>query len=232
MTSSTAADRDDDGPMRPDRVAEQADGRPEVGPVGHRVERPVEGGEEAHVEDFRTTSRPSTTPKATASTDRARGGESQGQGDERQVPRRDAHERDRASARLSWFGDDQGANQHEQHRRARWPTLRGDGHRRAGCGAVRDRGGRRDSHAPRGRTTRRAARARPTSAGDDHDGGQDVRRRDREHDALDRRDDLAPVARRQRRAQPRQQPAGRDERVARRADREHPRGRPSARRRR
>ena len=56
-----------------------------------------------------------------------------------------------------------------------------------------------------------------------HEAGQNVRRRERQHDALGRRDDLAPVARRQRPAQPRQQPAGRDERVARRADREHPR---------
>ena len=52
---------------------------------------------------------------------------------------------------------------------------------------------------------------------------QDVRGRDRQHDPLRRGDDLAPVARRQRLAHPRQQPPGREERVARRADREHPR---------
>ena len=51
---------------------------------------------------------------------------------------------------------------------------------------------------------------------------QDVRRRDRQHDALRRRDGLAPVAPRQRRAHPRERPPGREERVARRADREHP----------
>ena len=41
--------------------------------------------------------------------------------------------------------------------------------------------------------------------------------------ALRRRDDLAPAARRQRRAHPRQQPLAGDEQVARRPDREHPR---------
>ena len=51
---------------------------------------------------------------------------------------------------------------------------------------------------------------------------QDVCRGDRQHDPLRRRDDLAPVARRQLLAHPRQQPPGREERVARRADREHP----------
>ena len=43
-----------------------------------------------------------------------------------------------------------------------------------------------------------------------------------QHHALGGRDDLAPVARRQRTTQPRQQPAGGDERVARGADGEHP----------
>ena len=52
---------------------------------------------------------------------------------------------------------------------------------------------------------------------------QDVRGRDRQHDPLRRGDDLAPVARRQRRAHPWQRPGGREERVACRADREHPR---------
>jgi hypothetical protein len=52
---------------------------------------------------------------------------------------------------------------------------------------------------------------------------KDVRRRDRQHDSLRRGDDLAPVARRQVLAHPRQQPPGCEERIARRADREHPR---------
>ena len=51
---------------------------------------------------------------------------------------------------------------------------------------------------------------------------QDVGRRDGQHDPLRRRDDLAPEARRQRRAHPRQRPPGGEERVACRADREHP----------
>ncbi len=52
---------------------------------------------------------------------------------------------------------------------------------------------------------------------------QDVCGRDRQNDPLSRSDDLAPVARRQRLTHPRQQPPGREERVACRADREHPR---------
>ena len=76
---------------------------------------------------------------------------------------------------------------------------------------------------PRGRTTRRAGPARPRAATVDHRRGRTSAAATVEHDALDRGDDLAPVARRRRLAQPGQQPAGRDERVARRADREHPR---------
>ncbi len=53
--------------------------------------------------------------------------------------------------------------------------------------------------------------------------GQDPGRRDRQHDPLRRRDDLAPATRRQRRAHPRQQPLAGYEQVARRPDREHPR---------
>ena len=53
--------------------------------------------------------------------------------------------------------------------------------------------------------------------------GQDVGRRDREHDPLGGRDDLAPPAGWERRAHPRQQPFAEEEQVARRADREHPR---------
>ena len=53
--------------------------------------------------------------------------------------------------------------------------------------------------------------------------GQDVRGRDRQDDPLRGSDELAPVARRQRLAHPRQRPPGGEKRVARRADREHPR---------
>ena len=52
---------------------------------------------------------------------------------------------------------------------------------------------------------------------------QDPGGRDRQHDALRGRDELAPAARRQRRAHPRQQPLAGEEQVARGADREHPR---------
>ena len=50
-----------------------------------------------------------------------------------------------------------------------------------------------------------------------------IRDRDGQHNPLRRGDGLAPVARRQRLAHPRQKPPGRQERVARRTDREHPR---------
>ena len=52
---------------------------------------------------------------------------------------------------------------------------------------------------------------------------QDVCSRDRQNDPLGHSNDLAPVARRQRLTQPRQQPPGCEERVACRADREYPR---------
>ena len=52
---------------------------------------------------------------------------------------------------------------------------------------------------------------------------QDVRGRDRQHDPLRRGDDLAPVARRQRRLHPGPHPAGDEEGVACGSDRKHPR---------
>ena len=55
-----------------------------------------------------------------------------------------------------------------------------------------------------------------------HGRRQDVGRGDGQHDSLRRGDELAPVARRQRLAHPGQHPAGGAEHVARRADREHP----------
>ena len=54
---------------------------------------------------------------------------------------------------------------------------------------------------------------------------QDVGSRDGQHDPLNRGDDPAPVAPRQRCTHPRQHPAGGVERVARRPDREHPHAR-------
>ena len=51
---------------------------------------------------------------------------------------------------------------------------------------------------------------------------QDPGGRDRQHDPLRGRDELAPAARRQRRAHPRQQPLAGEEQVARGPDREHP----------
>jgi hypothetical protein len=53
--------------------------------------------------------------------------------------------------------------------------------------------------------------------------GQDLGRGNRQHDPLRRRDELAPAARRQRRAHPGQQPFAGEEEVARDPDREHPR---------
>ena len=65
---------------------------------------------------------------------------------------------------------------------------------------------------PNDSASRASATARaPASTGR----GSTSARRDGQHDALDRGDDLAPVPRRHRSAQPGQQPAGRDEHVAR-----------------
>ena len=97
-------DCDDDGPMDTDRVAQDAECRPEVGPVAHRIERPVEGGEEPHVEDFTTTSRPSVTPKATASTDRARGGRARARARTTR-PSTGMRRNSAGVSWLSWFGD-------------------------------------------------------------------------------------------------------------------------------
>ena len=73
------------------------------------------------------------------------------------------------------------------------------------------------------RSTPRAAASAASEEGLRERPGQDAGGRDRQHDPLRRRDDLAPAARRQRRAHPRQQPLAGEEQVARRPDREHPR---------
>ena len=86
--------------------------------------------------------------------------------------------------------------------------------RRAGGATATTRTRRPTPRAAASAARRRACMSRP---------GQDVGRRDRQHDPLRRGDDLAPAARRQRRAHPRQQPLAEEEQVARRADREHPR---------
>ncbi len=66
-----------------------------------------------------------------------------------------------------------------------------------------------------------SARAMPTTTtanGPRHEAGC----RERQSDPRVRRDDLAPVAGRKLRSQPRQRPAGRDEGVAHQPDRDHP----------
>ena len=195
---------------------------------------------------FRTTTRVRTSPAAHGQ-DASRGaGQDGGQRDQDEPLERDPQERAQREI-LRLVGSDEGGP-HEQRgedrehdgdasharaadpagggtgrrRRAQWRTPwrpgRG-GHRRRACVPCRLRHSHHTS-----RPNDSASRARATTSGGLVERRrQHVRGRDGQHDPLRRRHHLAPVARRQRRAHPRQQPPGGEERVAGRADREHPR---------
>ena len=199
-----------------DRVAQRLDPDPRVARVVDGLERPVERREEADVEDLdddeqaqhRSRDHDQHAPPA--------GGQEDGHGDDDEELEREPRERaEREAARLvrrdERGPDEQQGSERERHRDAR-VQLRG----RRGVPAapqpphaLADR--RREQHE---RGDQQRLRERPGQ----HPGG-----RDRQHDALRRRDHHAPAAPRQRRAHPWRQALAGQERVARGPDREHPR---------
>ena len=208
-------DRDGDGEVRArgaDRVAQRLDADPDVAQVVDGAERPVERGEEPDVEHLHEHDH--AQQRAHDHGEHARG-------------RRRAAARLRATTRRSSSGS-----------RTNAPGVSRLGSFGA-TAAAQTSDQRKDGERDRGAPVRSliAAAPQPPRALDHRhhqqgecdgeqrlrDGaGQDLRGRDRQHDPLRRRDDLAPAARRQRRAHPRQQPFAGSEHVARGPDREHP----------
>jgi hypothetical protein len=202
--------------VRPsDRVAQRLDADPGVAPVGNGVEWPVEGGEETYVEelhdDQKTESR-SDDPGQDAPSGRW---QAKGQGDDHDALEREPRERaGRDATRM--IRSDEGAPHEEdgedrEHR----------GETRSHASASPTRLGREVSVCNRRHTTVRAwpmapkpphvAAERLAQQGKRADEGslgqsrrQDLGGRNRQNDPLSRGDDLAPVARLQRLAHPRQ----------------------------
>ena len=175
------------------------------------VERPVERREEPHVEDLHehedAQQRPGDHGQRAARGDGQQGGQrDDGEELERQP-------RERAGVQLTdpVRGDERGPHAQQGEDRERRADARGLGPAAA-------------PQPPRALAHRR--REQDERAGQErlHERvGQDPGGRDRQHDPLDRCDDPAPAAWRQRRAHPRQQPFAGHEHVARGPDREHPR---------
>ena len=120
--------RADDGQVRArpsDRVAQRLDADPGVAPVANGVERPVEGREEADVEDLhenQQTERRSDDPGQDASSG---GGQGEGQGDEDDALERQPHERaGRETTRLVRSDEGDPHEQNGEDREHRGDTVR------------------------------------------------------------------------------------------------------------
>ena len=153
----------DDGQVRgrpADRVAHRLDPDPGVAPVADGVERPVEGREEAEVEDLHDHQQTESRPDDPGQEASSGGGQDEGQSDDDEALERDPHERaGRETTRL--VGSDEGGP-HEQNgedrehrRRSALATRAAAGRRAVGCVPVASTATRR-----RGRTTRQAGQAR------------------------------------------------------------------------
>ncbi len=227
------------GPGPAEGVAQRLDADPGVGPVRDRVERPVERREEPDVEDLHQDQQTESEADQPGQDAPSGGGQDEGQGDDDDALDREPDEGPRGQSARLVRRDEGDPHQHDgehgaehsqarSHPAARRPGLRHSGGRapaRSRC----DSAGRGVPVAPE---PPHVAAERLGEQGQCHDERslrqgrrQDVGSSGRQHDPLDRRDDLAPVARRQRVTQPWQQPPGNQEEVAGRADREHPRAR-------
>ena len=223
--------RTDDEQVRlrpPDRVAQRLDADPGVAAVGDRVERPVEGLEEPHVEGLHDDHQTEDRSDDAGQEEPTPGRKNDGQGDEDEALERDPHERvGRETVQLVRHDegephDDKGEDREHDGDACAHPSASRAG-ASVGC---RSGTGRGVPVAPQPPDIAAERLGEQGERGGDGELGQsprhDVCRRDRQHDPLRRGDDLAPVARRQRLAHPRQQPPGYEEHVAREADREHP----------
>ncbi len=207
---------DDEVPARPaDRVAQRLDADSNVARVRDGVERPVEGREEPHVEDLHYHEHRQHRAQDHGQHSPRGGGQQDGQRDDDEELEGEPRERaEREVARLVRRDDGHPDDQQGEDRERQAVAL---GHPIAGGFPVAPQ----PPHALAERCCERCERSH--EQGLRRASGEDPGGRHRQHDPLRRRDDLAPAARRQRRAHPRQQPLAGEEQVARRPNREHPR---------
>ena len=217
---------DDEVRARPaDRVAQRLDADAQVTRVVEGPERPVERREEPDVEDLHEHDQAQDRSENHGQHAARGGGQQGGHGDDDEELEREPRE----SAEVEVLGvvrrDEGGPDEQQGEHRDRHGDAGAQLPARGGVAAPPQ-----PPHALAHR--RREQRERGEEEGLRERQGQDPGGRDRQHDPLRRRDELAPAARRQRRAHPRQQPLAGEEQVARGPDREHPRSRTRGRRRR
>ena len=201
-------------------VAHRLDADGGVAPVVDRIERAVKGDEEPEVEELRQRQQAEHRPYHPRDDAPGAGRQGDGQHDDDDPFEREPHEC-AGCEKPRLVRSDQGDPHHDEGEQCDH-----DGSARI---AVANRSDSRAGGAPVPPQPPDVTSERLGKQGErDGEGGagqsrrQDLRRRDRQRDSLCSRDDLAPVARRQRRAHPAEQPLGREERVARCPDREHP----------
>ena len=225
-----------------DRLAQRLDADRGVAPVLDGVERPVEGREEAESSTFTTISRPSAGPTTQASRRRAGAGRTRARAIT-MTPSSGSLTNARAVKRPGWSGATRAAHTSRKassvsttEMATRTGPCRGRAPAASRSGSGRHLAAGRRPVAPQPpdvaaeRLGEQGERGGEGGAGEGQ--RQDAGCRDRQHDPLRRRDDLAPVAPGQRRAHPRDQPPGDEERVACRRRSRAPTRRPRARRRR
>ena len=215
-----------------DRVAQRLDADAGVAPIGHGVERPVEGLEEPHVEDLHDDEQAEHRAQDAGQGASSPRGQHEGQGDDGEALERDPHECAGRETTELIRSDERGPHdeksQDREHRGE--PGSHGSAPRAGMSGGC-------ESGAPGGNHRRTPVDPQPGDIAAERLGEQgergedgdlrrserhDARGRDRQHDSLRRSDDLAPVAGRQLRTHPRQQPPGCQKRIACRPDRDHP----------
>ena len=210
-------DRDRDGEVcarAADRVAQGLDADARVARVGDRVEGPVEGGEEPHVEDLHEHEHAQHRAHHDGQ-HAARGrGQQHGQRDHDEQLEGEPGVGAEVEVARPVRGDERGPDEQQGED--------GEGHGEGG--GLGRRGFPAAPQPPRALAHRRAQRhQRGEQEGLRERVRQHAGGRDRQHDPLRRGDDPAPAPPRERRAHPRQQPLAGQEHVARRADRQHPR---------
>ena len=198
-----------------ERVAEQAVQRAGVGPVDDWVEGPVQREVEAHVERLRDHHQRHHDPEGDRGDVARPGRQQRGERDEHDDLERQASEGERTEV-LDPVGQRQAdPEQHHCQGRERCGERRVDDLAVAAAPQPPDL-------AAEGL---REQGERDHEEGLDEHAGQHPGRGDDEHDALERGDDLGPVARRRRPPQPRQHLLGGEQQVTGQSDGEHPRAR-------
>ena len=208
---------DDEVRARPaDRVAQRLDADPQVTRVVEGPERPVERREEPDVEDLHEHEQAQDRSEKHGQHAARGGGQQGGHGDDDQELEREPCEPAEVEVARVVRRDEGGPDEQQGEHRDRHGDA---GAELPACWAASRRRHSHHTHWPIDAVSRASA---ASEKGLRQRQGQDPGGRDRQHDPLCRRDDLAPAARRQGRAHPRQEPLAGEEQVARGPDREHP----------